>query len=176
MAVITTLNIVSRDAQGHFDTLEFVVKPIAFAAAQTLPAAAKIQAVIDAIYSDESTPSSNVVVSYYIKVEQTVPESNGGDGASPTSQAVRVRNSLDAIPGNWLFRIPGLNEAAVSFDPTNPNSISTVGAMWDAIRAALADAAIAVSDPAGAYTAVAEDELAQVASVFDGRRAPMRPH
>src|SRR5258706_11323444 len=175
MAVVTTLNIVSEDAQGYQDTLQFVVKPIAFATAPALPVAAKIEAVINSIYSLSDTPSASRVINYYIKVEETAPGATGGNGEPPTSERARVRNALDAVPGNWLFSIPGLNKAAVSFDPTNPNSISTSGAMWDAIRTALTDAAIAVSDPAGAYEAATSDEIAQVASAFDGRRAPLRP-
>ncbi len=174
MAVVTTLNIVSEDHQGYQDTLQFRIAPLAFAAAQTLPTATEIAAVINAIYSDEDTPSSNRVVNYYVKVEETVPDL-GGDGASATSSGVRVRNDIEGIPGNYMFRIPGMNKAALTFDPTNPNAVSTVGAMWDAIRAALAAAHIAISDPAGAYAATAEANIAEVATAVDGRRAPMRP-
>lgn len=177
MAVKTWLNIVSRDAQGYQDTLTFRVKDIAFAAAQTLPAPAKIQAVIDAIYGSTGQPSTNEVMSYNIMVEQTVSESGGGVGSSPTSEAARVRNDLETIPGPpWLFRIPGLNKAAVAFDTSNPNSIVVVGASWTAIRAALTDAAIAVGDPLDdTYEATGSADLAQAASAVDGRRAPLRP-
>lgn len=174
MAVETWLDIISTDKQGYQDTLTFRVKDLAFAAAQTLPTAAKIEAVIDAIYGPDK-PSTNIVTSYQIRVQETVSSAVGGSGSSPTSEAARVRNSLTAIPGNWLFRIPGLDKSAVSFDPSNPNSISTSGAPWAAIRTALADAAIAVSDPAGAYVAVPSTEIAEAVSAVDGRRAPLRP-
>jgi len=175
LAVTTWLDITTEDAQGYQDTLSFRVKPIAFATAQTLPAAAKIDAVIDALFGNTGVPSSQTVLKYAIRVEEDAPASNGGNGEAATSTAIRTRNELSGIPGNWMFRIPGLNKAAVTFDPTNPNSISTTGSMWDAIRAALADAAIAIADPAGAYVATPEDEIAQVATAVDGRRAPMRP-
>lgn len=175
MALNTYLDIEVRDGQRQKATLTFRIKPLALAAAQTLPAAAKIEAVIDSIFAAGSTPGDAVCTGYSVRVTEDSPGSSGGAGVSSISSAAKVRNSLDAIPGNWLFSIPGLNKAAVSFDPTNPNSISTVGAMWDAIRTALTDAAIAVSDPAGAYVAVTSDELAQSATGFDGRRSPPRP-
>jgi hypothetical protein len=175
MAVETFLEIVSEDAQGYQDTLSFRIAPLAFAAAQTVPTAAEIDAVIDAIFGTTGVPSTQRVVSYSVRIQQDAPASTGGNGEAPTSEAIRVRNELTGIPGNWLFRIPGLNKAAVLFDPTNPNSISTTGAMWDAVRAALAAAHIAVADPTGGYSATPEDEIAQVATVFDGRRAPLRP-
>jgi hypothetical protein len=175
MALNTYLDIHVRDGQKQLSTLTFRIKPLALAAAQTLPAAAKIDAVIDAIFTVADTPSDAQCIGYSVRVTEDTPASTGGNGASAISSAAKVRNSLDAIPGNWLFSIPGLNKAAVSFDPTNPNSISTVGAMWDAIRDALTDAAIAVSDPVGSYVAVPSDEIAQSATGFDGRRSPPRP-
>jgi len=175
LALNTYLDIMVRDGQRQKATLTFRIKPLALAAAQTLPTAAKIEAVIDAIFASTGTPGDSVCDGYSVRVTEDAPGSTGGTGVSSISSAAKVRNSLDAIPGNWLFSIPGLNKAAVSFDPTNPNSISTVGAMWDAIRTALSDAAIAVSDPAGAYVAVASDEIAQSATGFDGRRSPPRP-
>lgn len=175
MALNTYLDITTEDAQGYQNNLRFRVKPLALAAAQTLPAAAKIEAVIDSIFGNGSVPSLQKVLSYAIVVLEDAPGSTGGNGSSPTSEAAQVRNDIDGIPGNWMFRIPGLNKAAVTFNPVNPNSISTSGAMWDAIRDALTDAAIAVSDPEGAYSAASSDDIAQVAQAVDGRRAPMRP-
>jgi len=142
LALNTYLDIFVEDGQKQKATLSFRIKPLALAAAQTLPAAAKIEAVIDAIFASTGTPGDAKCEGYAVRVFEDAPGSSGGAGVSSISSAAKVRNSLDAIPGNWLFSIPGLNKAAVSFDPTNPNSISTVGAMWDAIRTALSDAAI----------------------------------
>lgn len=177
MTVKTWLDLHTEDGQKQKSTISLRVKDIAFAAAQTLPAPAKIDAIIDALFSsDNSTPSNARCVGYAIRVEQDTPTSEAGNGTSAISSAIKTRNGLDEIPGNWLLSIPGLNKDAVSFDPVNPNSISVVGTMWDNVRAALADAAIAVGDPdAGSYVATAEDELIQVASAFDGRRAAPRP-
>jgi len=174
MAVITKLGIISEDAQHYQDTLEFRIAPLAFAAAQTVPTPTEINAVINSIFGADSVPSTNRVLGYYVKIEQTAADL-GGAGIAATSEAARVRNDPDGVPGNWIFRIPGLNKAAVSFDSSNPNSISTTGAMWDAVRTALAAAHIAVSDPLGAYSATPEDEIAKTAQAVDGRRAPMRP-
>ncbi len=174
MTVTTILGIVTKDAQGYQDTLEFTVKPIAFAAAQALPTAAKIEAVINAIYGADVL-SGSIVLKYFIRVEEDDPGAVGGEGDSPTSEALRIRNEIGSIGGDWLFRVPGLMKSNVTFDPTNPNSVSTSGAIMDAVRAALTDAAIAVSNPKGSYAAVPSIDLVQAATAVDGRRAPMRP-
>jgi hypothetical protein len=175
MALKTWLDIFTQDGQKQKATLSFRIKPVALAAAQDLPTAAKIDAVINAIFAAGSVPGDAEVTGYAVRVEEDAPTATGGGGVSSISSTAKVRNDIDGIPGNWLFSIPGLNKGAVSFDPTNPNSISTVGAMWDAIRTALTDAAIAVSDPEGAYAAAASDTIAQSATGFDGRRSPPRP-
>jgi hypothetical protein len=175
MTVKTWLDIHLEDGQKQKRTLSLRVKDIAFATAQTLPAAAKIEAVIDALFAAEDTPSNAKCVGYAIRVEQDVPGTSGGDGTSAITSAIRTRNDLGGIPGNWLMTIPAMNKSAVSFNPIARNQISTTGAMWDAVRAALADAAIAVGDPeATAYVATEEDTLFEVASGFDGRRAAPR--
>lgn len=175
MAVITWLDINVQDAQKRKATLSFRIKPIAFATGQALPSAAKIDAVIDSIFNTADSPSDAKVLSYAVRVEETAPLSTGGAGGAALSFTARVRNSVDAIPGNWLFHIPGLLKSRVSWSPTDPNSIGTTGVDWDAIRDALTDADIAVSDPEGAYTAVPADEIAEFATGVDGRRSPMRP-
>lgn len=175
MAVKTWLDLYLEDGQKQKRTLSLRVKDIAFAGAQTLPAAAKIDAVIDAIFAAEDTPSNAKCTGYAIRVEQTVPASGGGDGTSAITSAIRTRNDVTGVPGNWLMTIGAMNKSAVAFDTNNRNAISTVGAMWDAIRAALADAAIAVGDPdATSYVATAEADLFGSASGFDGRRSPPR--
>jgi hypothetical protein len=175
LALNTYLDITTTDAQGYQNTLTFRIKPLALAAAQTLPSAAAIAAVIDSIFAAADTPSMNKVLSYDVRVHEDNPSSSGGDGNAPTSEAVVPRNSINDIPGEWIFRIPGLNKAAVTFDPINPSSVSTSGTMWDDIRDALTDALIAVSNPSGAYGALNANQLAEVAQAVDGRRAPMRP-
>lgn len=164
-----------RDGQRQKATYTVRIAPLAFAAAQTLPTATEINALVDSLFGDGSVPSDAIVTGYQVRVEQTVPESEGGFGEASISSAIRTRNALDAIPGNFLITVPGLNKAAVSFDPVNPNSISTVGSMWDAYRTAATAAHIAISDPAGAYVALTSDEVAEVATAFDGRRSPPRP-
>jgi hypothetical protein len=175
LALDTFLDIFVEDGQKQKATLTYRIKPLALAGSQTLPAAAKIEAVISSIFDSAGTPGDSIVLGYAVRVHENAPGAAGGFGQSSVSSSAKVRNSLDSIPGNWLFSIPGLNKAAVSFDPTNPNSISTVGGMWDAVRTALTDAAIAVSDPAGSYAAVSSDEIAMSATGFDGRRSPPRP-
>lgn len=174
MALNTYLDINYRDGQNQKRTLTFRIKPLALAAAQTLPAAAKIEAVITAIFSTGSTPSDSFVDSYSVRVTEDVPGETGGGGQSAVSSAARVRNDQDDIAGGWLWSVGGLNKAAVTFDETARNSIVTTGAMWDAIRDALTDAAIAVARPEGAYAAQTTDDIAQSASGFDGRRAAPR--
>lgn len=175
MAVTTWLDIDLEDGQKQKATLSLRIAPLAFAAAQTVPTATEIQAVIDSLFSDADTPSDAKVTGYAVRIAQDVPESTGGNGVSSISSSIRTRNALDAIPGNFLITIPGLNKHAVTFDPVNPNSISTVGAMWDAYRTAVTAAHIAISDPAGSYVALTSDEVAEVATAFDGRRSPPRP-
>lgn len=175
MAVKTWLDINLEDGQRQKRTLSLRVKDIAFATAQTLPSAAKIDAVIDALFAAEGTPSNARVVSYAIRVEETAPLSTGGDGTSAITSAIRTRNDVDGIPGNWLMTIGGINKSAVTFDTNNRNSIIVTGGMWDAARAALADAEIAVGDPdAGSYVATAEADLFGSASGYDGRRSAPR--
>lgn len=177
MTVKTWLDLHTEDGQGQKATVSLRVKDIAFAAAQTLPAAAKIDAIIDALFSsDNSTPSNAKCMSYAIRVEQDTPTGEGGNGTSAISSAIKTRNAIEAIPGNWLLSLPGLNKDAVTFGTVDRNSIVVIGGMWDAVRAALADAAIAVGDPQStSYSATAEDELFQEASAFDGRRSAPRP-
>jgi len=175
MALTTWLDVHVQDGQKQKATLSLRIAPLALAAAQTLPTATEINAVIDSLFSDADTPSDAHVVAYAVRVEQDAPESSGGNGVSSISSTIRTRNNIDGIPGNFLVTIPGLNKHAVSFDPVNPNSISTIGAMWDAYRTAVTAAHIALSDPTGSYVAITSDEVAQVATAFDGRRAAPRP-
>jgi hypothetical protein len=175
MAVITWLDVLLEDGQKQKATFTLRIAPLAFAAAQTLPTPTEINAVIDSLFGTADLPSDAHVTGYQVRVEQNAPESTGGDGISSISSTIRTRNALGAIPGNFLVTIPGLNKAAVSFDPVNPNSISTVGTMWDAYRTAATAAHIAISDPVGAYVALSADEVAEVATAFDGRRAAPRP-
>lgn len=171
MAVHTLLDIYSHDAQGRDAVLSFRIKPAAFGAT-TLPTAAKIEAVIDALFGS-TVFSTNIVDGYAVRVVEDAPGAVGGNGAVAVSSALRVRSEI--ATNNWLFSIPGLNEAYVVFDPTNPNSVSVSSSNWDALRAALVDAAIAVSAPEGTYAAVITSLLAQTATTYDGKRSPMRP-
>lgn len=175
LALNTYLDIFTEDGQKQKATLTYRIKPLALASAQTLPAAAKIEAVIAALFAPADLISDAHVVGYAVRVHEDAPGETGGDGISSISSTVRTRNALDAIPGDFLVTVPGLNKAAVSFDPVNPNSISTVGTMWDTYRTAVTDAAIAISDFVGSYLALTSDEVAQVATAFDGRRSPPRP-
>lgn len=171
MAVLTFLDIHTTDAAGRDATLTYRIKPAAFGATN-LPASAVINAVINSHFGDAKL-STNIVKSYAIRVVEDAPTAVGGSGTAPSSQAARLRSEIS--DGNWLTSVPGLNQGAVVFDPTNPNSISVSGTIWDTIRAALVDSDIAVSDPVGAYSAAAETDIAQVATLFDGKRAPARP-
>jgi hypothetical protein len=173
MAVSTWLEIETEDAQGYEETLKFRIAPAAFAVDTDLPTAAKINAVIDSIFGDAKI-STNTVKSYSVRVMEDTPTGHtGGSGIVGTSQAARVSNALNSADA-FKFRIPGLNKSNVVFANDNPNSVVTVGGLWDAVRAALVDAAIAVRSPETG-NALAEDEIASAAVAFDGRRAPMKP-
>jgi len=172
MAVTTWLDITTEDFQGYQATLPFRIVPAAFGAT-TLPTAAKIEAVINALYGDTKF-SDQRVIKYAVRVEQDVPGATGGAGNVTTSEALRMRSGDgDSLPALW--RVPGLMKANVTFDPQNPNGVATVGALWTALRDALTDAEIAVSAPEGAYAAYTEEQIAVTANAFDGRRAPLRP-
>lgn len=176
MALRTWIDIHVEDGQHQKATLSLRVKDIALAAAQTLPSAAKIEAIINAVFADSGTPSTAICVSYAVRVEEDAPGALGGEGTSAISSAIKTRNSNITLPGNWLLSIPGMNKGDLTWDLTNRNSISTTGSMWDAVRAAMADAAIAVGDPIPpTYEATPEAELFYSASGFDGRRAAPRP-
>lgn len=176
MAVKTWLDIHVEDGQLQKATLSLRVKDIAFAAAQSLPVAAKIDAVIDSIFAEADTPSNARVTGYAIRVEEDAPGSTGGGGESAISSTAKTRSALTAIPGNWLLSIPGLNKFAVTWGTVDRNGIVTVGGIWTAIRAAMSDAAIAVGDPQPElYAATPSAQLFQEASGFDGRRAAPRP-
>jgi hypothetical protein len=177
MTVKTWLDLHTEDGQGQKATISLRIKDIAFAAAQTLPAPAKIDAIIAALFSvDASTPSNAKCLSYAVRVEEDTPTSEGGNGTSAISSAIKTRNDIEGIPGNWLLSIPGMNKDAVVFGTVDRNSIVVTGSMWAAVRTALADAAIAVGDPnATAYVATPSTDLIQEASAFDGRRAAPRP-
>ena len=170
MAVATYLDIMTQDAQKEKATLTFRINPATFGAT-TLPTAAKIEAVINAVFGNTKF-STNIVTAYAVRVEEEAPVALGGTGGSPSSQAMRVRNEIGTK--NWMFSVPGLVKSNVTWDPVNPNSISTSDALFTALRAALVDAAIAFGDPAN-YAATPTDEAAQTATGYDGRRTPPRP-
>lgn len=167
----TWLDIVTEDAQGYQNTLSYRIKDAALGAT-TLPTSAKIEAVINAIFGDTKF-SSNIVKEFSVRVRQDQSPAAGGTGGSATSTSLRVRNNIDGP--NWLFTIPALIKDNVVYDPTNPNSASTSGALWTALRGALVDADIAVSAPSDVYVAEVEADLAQAATVYDGKRSPLRP-
>lgn len=177
MTVKTWLDLHTEDGQGQKATISLRVKDIAFAAAQSLPVPAKIDAVIAALFSsDSSTPSNARCISYAIRVEEDTPTSEGGNGTSAISSAIKTRNDITGVPGNWLLSIPGLNKDAVTFGVVDRNSIVVTSTMWANLRTALADSAIAVGDPeADSYVATPSTSLIQEASAFDGRRAAPRP-
>lgn len=169
MALSTWLDIHAQDAQGRKATLTFRIKAAALGAT-TLPTAAKIEAVIDAIFGADVI-SDAIVTGYDVRVNQdSVPGAPGGAGGSSISTAARVRNEP---PDNWLFAVPGIAENNVVFDPTNRNSISTVGAIWTAIRDALTDAEITIKNPETGVD-LADTSVATTATLYDGKRSPMR--
>jgi len=169
MTVKTYLVLETEDGQGYKEFVKVRIKDSAFGTG--IPTEAKITAVSDALFGTV-TPSTQILTGYSIQVVQDTPGSVLGSGSSPTAMAARTRNEL--FGADFPFSIPGLNESVVTFDPTNPNSISVVGTMWDDIRTALTDAAIAWSAPDGAYSAVSSDNTIQVATAFQGRRTPKR--
>ena len=173
MAVSTWLDITTQDAQEYETTVSYRIKPAALGAT-TLPSAAKINAVLTAFYGDDKV-SDQIVVHYAVRVQEDAPAVTGGSGNVDASQVMRLRSGGDGDSAEQLDRIPGLLKANVSFDPQNPNGISTTGALFDAIRAALVDADIAFAPDEGTYTAYTEDQIARLANAFDGKRAPKRP-
>lgn len=171
----TFLDIETRDAEGYTNRLRFRI--IDYVQSVGLPPTNKAEAVIAAIFGTDGTkPSNQVVTSWAFVVEETSPTSPGGNGTSATAIAARARNHLTPAVDEWMFSIPGLSKAAVTFDPRNPNSISVTGSMWAAVRTALADPAIAVGNPApDTYEAEDITVLIESASQFNGRRGPKRP-
>jgi hypothetical protein len=170
MATKTWLVFVTADAQGYEEFVKIRILPSAFGTG--VPTTAKIEALGDAIFGTDKV-SDQIISRYYVMVENDAPGSTGGNGDVATATAVRTRSEIDSA--DFPFSLPGLNKANVSFDPTNPNSISTTGALWDAIRAALVDAAIAWQAPDSIGTApVSSANTMQVANAFQGRRAPKR--
>jgi hypothetical protein len=175
LTVKTFLDINVRDAQGYQATLRFRIAPLAFAAAQTVPTATEINAVINSLFGSGVVPSNASVLGYSVVINQD-DAALGGEGDSPISESLRVRSNIGGLVIPFMFAIPGLAKSNVVYDPTNPNAVSTASGMWDTIRTALTAAHIAIApiEP-DTYDAVASDDLAQVATVYDGRRAPMRP-
>lgn len=170
MAVYTFLDILVRDGQGYDRTMRFRIKPATFGST-TIPSTVKIKAVVNAIFGT-ATPSNSIVRGWQVVVYDNDPTGAvGGAGGSATSQAGRTRSGAT----EYIEEIPGLDKGIVSFDSSNSNSIVVVGAMWDAIRAALADTDIAIGAlPPAAYAATAETDIIRSATLYDGKRAPKR--
>jgi len=170
----TFLDIHTQDAQGRKRDLTFEIKPSAYGST-TIPVAAKVDAVIAAIFGpDNLTPSLQIVTGYAIRIEELDPAEIGGPGSSASSDAFRVRNVAGEDTA-FMFAIPGADKSAVLFDPTNPNSVIMTTGLWSAIRLALVDAAIAISSPEGSYVAISSGQIAESATFFDGRVSPPRP-
>ncbi len=175
MSILETfLDIHTKDAQNRKRDLTFEIKPSAYGAT-TIPVAAKIDAVIASIFGpDNLTPSLSIVTGYAIRIEELDPAEIGGPGSSASSDAFRVRNVVGEDT-EFLFSIPGADKSAVLFDPTNPNSVVMTTGLWSAVRAALVDAAIAISSPEDSYVAISSGQIAQSSTFYDGRVSPPRP-
>lgn len=172
MGLPTFLEIVVEDFQGYEATLPFRIVDADYGAT-ALPTQAHVLAIISAVFGDGKFSDS--IVKYIQFVIKDVSFAGGGGlGNTPTSEALRYRNSVNTSH-EYLTRVPGVSKANLLFDPQNPNGVSTSGALWTALRSALTAADIAVADPEGAYSATPSGEIAEVANVFDGRRAPLRP-
>lgn len=173
MTIRTYLRIRSHDAQGRKSELIFRINPVGFGTGVDLPSEAKIKDVVNALYGSSAKPSNSIVDGWDVIVEQNDPTgAAGGTGGSASSTVARTRSG----DSEYIERVPGLNQAAVSFDSSNRNSIVTSTAMWNTAKAALADAEIAIADPeATSYTATAETDIFRSATLFDGKRSPIRP-
>lgn len=172
----TFLEIVTQDAEGYSNTLQFRIKDVTFGAT-TLPTKAHCDAVVAALYGpDGTTPSNQIVTSYRIVLEEDSVTTPAGNGTSATAIAARTRNEAASPITEWMFSIPGLSKSAVSFDPRNPNSILATDAIWATLRTALAAADIAIANPEPvSYVPTPISEIAQSISQFNGRRGPKRP-
>ncbi len=169
----TEFRIRTEDAQGYQETLTFRIKDATYGAT-TLPTDAHMLTVINDIFGAD-LPSTSKVIGYEAAVvtELTGGDVIGGDGGSPTSERLRFRNDVGGA--NWIFGVPGLNKAAVTFDPSNPNAISTSDININSIRTALNAADLQPGDPkADAYTATSTTVMMQSGIVVDGRRSPKR--
>jgi hypothetical protein len=178
VAIYTQIHLYTKDAQGVKGTLSFYVAPLAFAAAQTLPLQANIEALVSAIFG-AANPSTSIVYAYSVEVLNKLDLGTelGGPGDSATVIAAKGRSGIGLVgnPGpsgleGEEFKIPGLNKGAVTFLTTAPNVISTVGTTWDDIRTAL----VALGYRFPGATAYTSGEILEAATAFNGRRAAPR--
>lgn len=181
MAVRTFINIFTRDSQNYTETIPIEISALGFGAGQNLPTVAQIDAITAAMFGPGGVghkPSTSIVYAYSVEVVEDGPAGVVGDGTVATSIAAKTRSGI-GVTGNTdpfgnlegeELRIPGLNKASVLFDPVNPNSITTSGATWAAIRTALL-AVGWVSKGAHTYTSA---EMLESAVQFNGKRAPKR--
>lgn len=175
MAVKTLVHIHTRDAQGYTEIVTFGAQPSAFGPLADNPAAEDIETFINDTFGAGKV-STSIVTAYSVEVIEDAPTAVGGDGSAATAIALKTRNQIGnaADVDGWELRIPGLNKANMSFDPTNANSVVTSIAPFPAYR--VAAASLGFRDPTGVVTDVpAEADIAQTGVAFNGKRGPKRP-
>jgi len=175
VAVKTLIHVYTRDAQGYTERETFGASPSAFGPLADNPVAADIETYINDTYGTGKI-STSIVTAYSVEIIEDAPTSVGGDGSVATAIALKTRNQIGntADVDGWELRIPGLNKANMSFDPTNANSVVTSIAPFPDYR--VAAASLGFRDPTGVVTDVpAEADIAQTGVAFNGKRGPKRP-
>ena len=135
----TFLVIDTADAQGYHEEVKIRIPDGSFDGT-VLPTAGKVSDIIAALFGTTKL-SDQIVYGYRIEVHNDPDDGiTGGTGNVATAMYGRFRQEIAVL--DWPFALPGLNKANVVFDPTNPNSFSTSGALFTAARAALTAAGI----------------------------------
>jgi hypothetical protein len=181
MAIVAQVFIDFYDDQHRRATLEFYCTPPAsLGAGVDLPTEAHIINLIEAIIGSTGVAEGKVI-EYGVKVSQVDMSgiTTQGSGAISMTQAFKTRSGVGLVGRVDPFgdqegielRIPAADISEVIFDPANRNAINTSGANWRAIATALV--ALGFQDSGG--TVLTGGAVLEVATFFDGKRAPMRP-
>lgn len=182
MAVVTFVHIYSRDQQGYTERVTVEVTPAAFGAT-TLPTAAHIEALIDAIFGTTGGAdgvSTNIVYAYSVEVVQDAPATVGSrDGLVATSIALKGRSGIGVAGRTGRFgqegvelRLPGFDKGSVTYNPQDRNQANMAAVIFDPIRSALET--LGYRDPLTGYV-FGLVEILETGVVFNGKRQPMRP-
>jgi hypothetical protein len=181
MALLCEVFVDLFDDQHRTQTLSFFVPPPAsLGTGVDLPTQAHILNFINALVGPTNLSQARVL-QYGVRVIQTdvTGVATPGDGSIALTNAFKARSGVGLVGRADPFgdlegiemRIPAANQSTSIFNPADRNAVNTSSSIWRAVATALQT--LGYQDSHG--TALTGGAVLEVATFFDGKRAPMRP-